>query len=75
MQILLWLVPAAIATAVAMVVVSWLGRDGRGRVDRETAARLLGEALSKDVPGNPGYAAPRRVEEPSTGVAVRKPTS
>jgi hypothetical protein len=70
-QILLWLLPAAVVTAVAMGVVGWVGRDGRGRLDRETRARILGEALSREVPGNPGYAVPRRTPERSTGVALR----
>lgn len=73
MQILFWLLPAAVVTAVAMLVVGWLGRDSRGRLDRETRARILGEALSREVPGNPGYAVPRRTAERSTGVALRSP--
>jgi hypothetical protein len=70
-EILLWLVPAAVVTGVAMVVVGWIGRDGRGHVDRETAARLLGEALSSDPQRNLGYAVERRTPETSTGVAMR----
>jgi hypothetical protein len=70
-EILLWLVPAAVVTTVAMLVVGWVGREERGRVDRETAARLLGEALASQPRRNPGYALPRRTPERSTGVALR----
>lgn len=71
MEILFWLLPAAVATAVAMAWVGWWGREGRGEVDRETAARRLGEALSREQRTRPGYAVPPRVEERSTGVALR----
>lgn len=71
MEILLWLVPAGVATVVAMAWVGWWGREGRGQVDRETAARRLGEALSRERGARPGYAVPPREEERSTGVALR----
>lgn len=71
MEILLWLVPAGVATVVAMLWVGWWGREGRGQVDRETAARRLGEALSRERGQRPGYAVPEREEERSTGVALR----
>ena len=74
-EILLWLVPAAVVTVAAMLWVGWLGserREGRGRMDRETAARLMGEALNREPKRRPGYAAPRRAPETSTGVAVRR---
>ncbi|GAB3868152.1 hypothetical protein GCM10028801_43620 [Nocardioides maradonensis] len=71
MEILLWLVPAAVVTGVAMLVVGWVGRDERGQVDRETAARLLGEALSQEPGRTPGYALERRTPDRSTGVALR----
>ncbi len=54
-----------------MLWVGWWGREGRGEVDRETAARRLGEALSKEPRRRPGYAAPRRTPDRSTGVALR----
>jgi cytochrome c-type biogenesis protein CcmH/NrfF len=44
-EILLWLVPPAAVTVVAMLWVSWLGREGRGEVDREVAVRRLAQAL------------------------------
>lgn len=76
MEILLWLVPPAVVTFVAMVWVSWLGREGRGRVDRDVAVRRLGEALERTraVPGpSPARPAdqPVRQRDRSTGIAVR----
>lgn len=72
MEILLWLAPAAVVTLATMLWVGWWGRDGRGHVDRETAARRLGEALSREPRGKPGYAVPRRAPERVTGVALRR---
>lgn len=71
MEILLWLAPAAALTVIAMVGVAWWGREGRGEVDRETAARRLGEALAREQRNRPGYAAPARTPERSSGVALR----
>ncbi len=71
MEILFWLVPAGVVTLVAMLWVGWWGREGRGEVDRETAARRLGEALSKEQKRRPGYAVTRRTPDRSTGVALR----
>ena len=71
MEILLWLVPAAVVTLVTMLWVGWWGREGRGEVDRETAARRLGEALSREQVSRPGYAVSRRTPDRSTGVALR----
>lgn len=70
-EILFWLLPAAVATVVAMAWVGWWGREGRGEVDRETAARRLGEALSREQRTRPGYAVAARAEDRSTGVALR----
>ena len=70
MEILLWLAPAVVVTALAMAWVSWVGRDGRGEVDRDVAVERLGKALAKDLP-----AGTRRTTTPardrSTGIAVR----
>lgn len=74
MEILLWLVPAAVVTVVAMLWVGWSGsarRAGRGTLDRDEAARRMGEALGRERRRH-GYAAPRRTAERSTGVAVRR---
>lgn len=67
-DILLWLVPTLAVTLGAMAWVGWLGRDGRGEVDRDVAVRRLARALEKDLP----RAEPvTRVRERSTGIAVR----
>lgn len=70
MEILLWLVPAAVVTLIAMLWVSWLGREGRGEVDREVAVARLGRALEQ---GRSARRAPAVAGEQdrSTGVAVR----
>ena len=70
MEILLWLVPPAVVALLAMAWVSWLGREGRGEVDREEAVRRLSKAMAKE---NPGLRRPRPapVRERSTGIAVR----
>jgi hypothetical protein len=74
-QILWWLAPPVVATVLAMVWVAWLGREGRGQVDREVAVRRLSEALSRPTrPTKPSRTAPARPttqRERSTGVAVR----
>jgi hypothetical protein len=72
-EILLWLVPPAVATLLAMAWVSWLGREGRGEVDREEAVRRLATAMEKDLPGA-RHPRPATVPERSTGVAVRRST-
>ena len=74
MEVLLWLVPPAVVTFVAMAWVGWLGRENRGEVDRDVAVRRLGEALQRDGRRRrppPGYAAPAPERDRSTGVAVR----
>ena len=72
MEILLWLVPPAVVTVLAMLWVAWLGREGRGEVDREVAVRRLGEALSKEPrPAAQRYAARQPLRDRSTGIAVR----
>jgi hypothetical protein len=69
-EILLWLVPAVVVTAVAMAWVSWVGRDGHGEIDRDVAVERLGKALAKELPaGTRRTAAPAR--DRSTGIAVR----
>ena len=73
MEILLWLVPSLVVTLAAMVWVSWLGREGRGELDRDVAVERLAKALAKDHPGA-GRTAPPRARDRSTGIAVR-PTS
>ncbi|WP_426244954.1 hypothetical protein [Nocardioides sp. LHG3406-4] len=68
MDILLWLVPPLVVTLGAMAWVMWLGRDGRGEVDRDVAVRRLAHALEKDLPRADPVV---RTRERSTGIAVR----
>jgi hypothetical protein len=69
-EILLWLVPSLLVMVAAMAWVTWLGRDGRGEVDRDVAVERLAKALAKD--HRTGRAAPpARVRDRSTGIAVR----
>ena len=70
MEILLWLVPPAAVTLVAMLWVTWLGREGRGEVDREVAVRRLAQALQKDPPAHT-HTRPTPMRDRSTGIAVR----
>ena len=69
-EILLWLVPPVVVTLVAMAWVGWVGREGRGEVDRDEAVRRLGAALEREQPPRPARL-PRRRDR-STGVAVRR---
>ncbi len=70
MEILLWLVPPVLVTAAAMAWVSWLGREGRGEVDRDVAVQRLAKALAKDHRSRLPERPPRVVDR-STGIAVR----
>ncbi|WP_239456510.1 hypothetical protein [Nocardioides solisilvae] len=70
MEILWWLVPSLVVTCVAMLWVGWLGREGRGEVDREVALQRLARELSRD---RPTPARPEaRQRDRSTGIAVRQ---
>ncbi len=69
MEILFWLVPPVVVTLVAMLWVSWLGREGRGEVDRDVAIRRLTQAMTKDHPAR--YAPRTPARDRSTGIAVR----
>ena len=75
MEILLWLVPSAVVTVGAMLWVAWLGRDGRGEIDRDVAVRRLAGALEGESRRGrrpaPGYAAPQPERDRSSGIAVR----
>ena len=70
-EILLWLVPPVVVTLLAMVWVSWLGREGRGEVDRDVAVRRLAEALQREPERPTAYAARTPARDRSTGIAVR----
>ncbi len=70
MEILYWLVPPVVVTVLAMLWVSWLGREGRGEVDRDVAVRRLATALQKEPPAHT-HVRPTAVRDRSTGIAVR----
>lgn len=69
-EILLWLVPPALVLVCAMGWVSWVGREGRGEVDRDVAVQRLAKALEKDHRTKQPQR-PVRVADRSTGIAVR----
>ena len=71
MAILWWLAPAAVATLAAMLWVSWLGRDGRGQVDRDVANARLAAAIRRGYPKRATVRPPVRARDRSTGIAVR----
>ncbi|WP_460809360.1 hypothetical protein [Nocardioides salsibiostraticola] len=86
MEILLWLVPPALVTVLAMLWAGWRGREPRRDESRDEAVRRLGEALTRPsgpsgrgigrlrrAPVAPGYRVPSVAPDPSTGVAVRTP--
>ena len=73
MEILLWLVPAAVVTAVAMLWAAWAGRPQREQTVRSDAAYdRFARAIAK---GSPTAARGRTVlpreRDRSTGIAVR----
>lgn len=70
MEILLWLVPPVVVTVLAMAWVGWVGRAGRGEIDRDEAVRRLGAALDREPKSLTQTT--RRPRERSTGVAVRR---
>jgi hypothetical protein len=74
-EILLWLVPSVVVAVLAMLWVAWIGREGRGEVDRDVAVRRLAGALEHDARRTrrpaPGYAAPQPERDRSSGIAVR----
>jgi hypothetical protein len=70
-EILLWLVPPAVATVLAMVWAAWAGRPQRQGPDRSEAAyERFAQALTREHPaaGRPRPSVPR---DRSTGIAVR----
>lgn len=69
MEILLWLVPPAVVTTLAMCWVAWAGRERTDEIDRDVAVRRLERALTQPKPQR--YAAPTPARDRSTGVAVR----
>jgi hypothetical protein len=72
MAVLWWLVPPLVATCLAMLWASWLGRDrdDERRDDSEAALLRMEKALRKPTPakGRPVASVPT---EPTHGVAIR----
>lgn len=71
MEILLWLVPPVVVTVLAMCWVGWVGREGRGEVDRDVAVARMAKALQRDAPAATKYAARTPERDRSSGIAVR----
>ena len=82
-EILLWLVPAAVVTTLAMLWAAWAGRETTRAVDPAEAAERLGRALRSDRPvrytarETPAYdggsVAVRRAPPPEQPVAAHQP--
>jgi len=72
-EILLWLVPAAAVTAVAMVWAAWAGRPQRESTTRSDADYAkFARAISNGRPvAAPGRTLLPRERDRSTGIAVR----
>jgi hypothetical protein len=70
-EILWWLAPAGVATVLAMVWATWAGRPRREERDHSEAAyERFAAAMARE---HPTAARPRpsRVQDRSTGIAVR----
>ncbi|HET7691189.1 MAG TPA: hypothetical protein VFK41_12445 [Nocardioidaceae bacterium] len=71
MEILLWLVPALVATVLAMLWAAWAGRPQRDERDRSEAAQArFAKAIVKEHP-TASRPRPRAARDRSTGIAVR----
>jgi hypothetical protein len=68
-EILLWLLPAVVATGAAMVWVSWIGRDRPERDRTPAEQERFAQAVMRPVPDEGRR--PRQRER-STGVATRR---
>ncbi|MEI2713858.1 MAG: hypothetical protein V9G04_11380 [Nocardioides sp.] len=71
MTILLWLVPALVATCLSMVWVSWHGRDRTDEADREERLVKFAAAMERDSRVRRDVR-PVSQRERSTGIAVRR---
>ena len=75
MEVLWWLVPPLVATVLAMLWASWLGRqrDDGSRDDSDAALVKMADALARPAPRRARlHSPPPAVTEPSHGVAVRR---
>ena len=69
MEILLWLLPAAVTTGLAMAWAGWIGRERPERERTEAEQDRFAEAILRPMPTS----RPRpRSRERSTGVATRR---
>jgi HAMP domain-containing protein len=68
-EILLWLLPAVLATGAATAWAAWVGRERPERELSEADQERLGQALMRPMPEERRRPRPR---ERSTGVAVRR---
>ena len=77
MDILWWLAPPVVVTALAMLWVTWLGRSGRREVDRDVAVERMARALRKEHPGtaqrSPAASRPRTAAPASPYAPPRVP--
>ena len=73
MEILVWLVPAAAVTVVAMLWATWAGRPQREQTERSDAAYdKFARAIAREHPGaGRPRPLPARDRDRSTGIAVR----
>lgn len=69
MEILLWLLPAALVTCAAMAWVGWVGRERPERERSEAEQERFARAVMRPMPDERRRVRPR---ERSTGVAVRR---
>ena len=69
MEILLWLLPAAVATTAAMAWVSWAGRQRPERERSVAKQERFARAIMRPIPEE--HRRPRQRER-STGVAQRR---
>ena len=76
-EILWWLAPPVVATALAMLWVSWLGREGRGEVDprrrRAPARRRHGPSHPVSRAGRIAHAGPGGAQHRGRRTAVQPP--
>ena len=70
MEILLWLLPAALTTGLAMAWAGWVGRERPERERTRAEQERFAEAILKPLP--PAAARKTRPRERSTGVATRR---
>ena len=73
-EILLWLLPAAMVTGLAMIWAGWVGRDRPERERTPAEQERFAEAILRPLPpaARSSARARQRQRERSTGVAVRR---